>query len=293
MADWKSEYPFIPRSLTLAGVDYAYIDEGQGNEPLVAVHGNPTWSFYWRKLISAMRSEQRVIAVDHIGCGNSAKPQDYSYCMAQHRDNLVALLDELDLQNVTLVVHDWGGAIGLAAGVLRPERIGRIVVTNTGAFPPPYIPLSIACCRVPLLGTLAVRGLNAFARAATTMATSRYRSLPAVAAAGLLAPYDSWHNRVAINRFVQDIPMRSSHPTYDVIERLERDLEVFQRIPILIVWGMQDWCFRPECLHRFQRIWPHAQTIELQDVGHYVMEDAPEETIAAIRSFISSGDQAN
>lgn len=293
MADWKSEYPFTPRSLSIAGHEYAYIDEGEGNAPLVAVHGNPTWSFYWRELILAFRSQHRVVAVDHMGCGNSSKPQTYPYCLATHRDNLVTLLDHLDLRNVTLVVHDWGGAIGLAAAVERPERIGRLVVTNTGAFPPPYIPLRIAACRWPVVGTLAVRGLNAFARAAITMATARYRRLPEKAAAGLLAPYDSWEHRVAIDRFVRDIPMQESHPTYKVLEKLERDLEFFRQLPVLLVWGMRDWCFRPECLHRFQTIWPQAETLELQDVGHYVMEDAPQEAIAAIRNFVDSNQVHN
>jgi haloalkane dehalogenase len=293
MADWKSEYPFTPRSLSIAGQKYAYVDEGQGDAPLVAVHGNPTWSFYWRKLVLAFRDHQRVLAVDHVGCGNSSKPQEYPYCLATHRNNLVTLLDQLDLQNVTLVVHDWGGAIGLAAAVERPERIGRLVVTNTGAFPPPYIPLRIAACRWPVVGTLAVRGLNAFARAAITMATARYRRLPENAASGLLAPYDSWDHRIAIDRFVRDIPMKKSHPTYAVLAKLERDLEIFRKIPVLLVWGMRDWCFRPECLHRFQAIWPQAKTIELPDVGHYVMEDAPEETVSAIRTFIASDGTAH
>ena len=285
---WKSEYPFAPHGIAIGGHHYSYVDEGTGDDPVVAVHGNPTWSFYWRRLIGGLRDRTRVLAVDHIGCGNSDKPQDYPYTLSQHRDNLIEWIERLDLRNITLVVHDWGGAIGLSAVIERPERFARLVVTNTGAFPPPYIPRRIAACRIPLIGTAAVRGLNAFARAATTMATYRYRRVPANAAAGLLAPYDTWSNRVAIDRFVKDIPMRPDHPTYAALQQLESRLPTLGHLPKLLIWGMRDWCFRPECLRRFQEIWPDAQTIEMPEVGHYVMEDAPEETVAAIGNFIAS-----
>ncbi len=287
---WKSEYPFETKYLSIGKFKYAYIDQGKGASPVLAVHGNPTWSFYWRRLISGLQSSHRVLAVDHMGCGNSDKPQDYPYSLAQHRDNLVTFIDALDLRNVTLVVHDWGGAIGLSAAVMRPERIARIVITNTGAFPPPYLPKRIAACRWPILGSIGVRGFNAFARAAITMATAKHRRLPENAAAGLLWPYNSWANRVAIDRFVRDIPMAPDHPTYRVLSELEKALPTLGDRPILMVWGMLDWCFRPECLRRFQKIWPQAEVLELSDVGHYVMEDAPEQTVAAIAHFLATNE---
>ncbi len=155
----------------------------------------------------AFRETHRVIAVDHLGCGRSDKPPRgaFPYTLAAHRDNLVALIDSLDLRNITLIAHDWGGAIGLTSLLERQERFDRIVLLNTGAFPPPYVPWRIAACRIPLLGTAAVRGLNAFARAAITMAMSRNK-MDADVARGLLAPYDNWDNRVAIDAFVRDIP---------------------------------------------------------------------------------------
>src|SRR5262245_37734679 len=110
-ADWKSLYPFESHVLSLDGHRYHYVDEGQG-EVLLLVHGNPTWSFYWRNLIQAFRARYRVIAVDHVGCGLSDKPRDYSYCLAQHVANLCQLVDGLDLREITLFAHDWGGAIG-------------------------------------------------------------------------------------------------------------------------------------------------------------------------------------
>lgn len=287
-SNWESLFPYPSQVVDLSGVRYAYVDVGQGSSPMVCVHGNPTWSFYWRRILAHFSPTRRVLAVDHVGCGRSDKPQRYPYNLATHRDNLLSWIERLDLRNITLVVHDWGGAIGLGAAVQQPERFARLVITNTGAFPPPYLPWRIAACRLPFFGTLALRGLNAFARAATTMAIARQSHLPKAVAAGLLAPYDSWNNRVAIDRFVKDIPRRPSHPTYRVLVDIERQLPRLSHLPILLMWGMRDWCFRPECLSRFEKIWPQATVIRLPDVGHYVMEDAPEEVCQAIERFFAA-----
>jgi len=147
------------------------------------------------------------------------------------------------------------------------------------------LPWRIAACRWPLVGSWAVRRLNLFARAALSMAMARRRLSPE-ARAGLLAPYDRWENRVAIDAFVQDIPMTSDHPTYEVLTKLEQGLGDFSQVPVDLIWGMKDWCFRPECLRRLQAAMPHARTHELADVGHYVMEDAPEETLGLFQAYL-------
>ena len=265
-----------------------FLDEGNGDETVLCVHGNPTWSFYYRGVIDRLSDSHRVVAVDHIGCGRSDKPtrEQFPYTLAAHRDNLVALIDHLDLQNITLVAHDWGGAIGLSSLVERKDRFKRIVLLNTGAFPPPYIPLRIAACRLPVLGTAGVRGLNLFARAAVTMAMSRTKMDNRVSA-GLLAPYNSWSNRVAVDAFVRDIPMSKNHPTYETLAQLESALPSLADLPSLLVWGMKDWCFHGECLKRFQNVWPNAKTVEIPDAGHYVIEDAPKETLDAIAEFLN------
>ncbi len=268
-------FPYASKQLAVGPHMLRYIDEGSGPETLLCVHGNPTWSFYYRGVIDRFRDTYRVIAVDHIGCGRSDKPtrKRFPYTLAAHRDNLVQLIESLDLNRVTLIAHDWGGAIGLASLVARQDRFNRIVLLNTGAFPPPYVPLRIAACRIPLLGTLGVRGLNLFARMAVTMAMSRHRLDDSVAQ-GLLAPYDNWANRVAVDSFVRDIPMSKRHPTFDTLAQLDAALPSLADLPSLLVWGMKDWCFRPECLHRFQTVWPHAKTVAIEDAGHYVIEDA-------------------
>lgn len=270
----------------------SYLDVGSGERTLLCVHGNPTWSFYYRSIIDQFSDRYRVIAVDHLGCGRSDKPPrgQFPYTLSAHRDNLIGLLDELDLQKVTLIAHDWGGAIGLATLLERKSQFERIVLLNTGAFPPPYLPWRIAACRIPGLGPVAVRGLNAFARAAITMAMSRNRMAPQVAH-GLLHPYDSWANRVAIDAFVRDIPMRPSHQTYETLAKLESQLGELSAMPAALIWGMKDWCFRPECLRRFEQHWPHAKVIEIEDAGHYVLEDANAEVLDGIENFFAESDR--
>lgn len=253
---------------------------------LLFVHGNPTWSFYWRKLVGPLSREHRCVAIDHIGCGRSDKPVDYPYSLTQHIENLVSLIESLELDNLTLVAHDWGGAIGLGAAVRMPNRFSRIVLLNTAAFPPPYIPLRIRACRIPLFGTIALRGLNLFSRAALKMAVEDPQSLDADARAGLLAPYDSWANRVAIQRFVQDIPTSPGQSTWGKLEEIEAKLELFMDRPVKLIWGMKDWCFRPSCLARLESIFPHADVTRIESAGHYVVEEAHEEVLNSLRKFL-------
>lgn len=282
---WRDLYPFESRFMDVGGQRLHYIEEGAG-EPLLFVHGNPTWSFYWRDLILGLRDRYRCVAVDHIGCGLSDKPQRYEYTLQRRISDLVEVVQRLDLRGATLVAHDWGGAIGLGTVQQLRERFGRIVLFNTGAFPPPFVPWRIAACRIPVFGTIAMRGVNAFARAALSMAVEKHERMRADVQAGLLAPYDSWQNRVAIDAFVKDIPFSPRHPTWRTLERIEAGLTSLGTMPIQLIWGMRDWCFRPECLERFIRHWPEAEVQRLEDCGHYVVEDAQERIVPLMRDFL-------
>lgn len=282
---WQAEYPFPDRFLHLDGNRYHYVDLGSG-DPLLFVHGNPTWSFAWRKFLADLSPDYRTIAVDHIGCGLSDKPQSYPYRLESHIDNLSRLIEKLDLKNITLIAHDWGGAIGMGAAVRLPERFSRFVLCNTAAFRSERIPLRIAACRIPLFGPMALRGFNAFSRAALTMAVAKPERMTTAVRAGYLAPYDNWRNRQAVCRFVQDIPLDPSHPSYDTLKQIEDRLPLFANHPMLFLWGMQDWCFSPHFLKRFQQIYPNAETLELPDAGHYLFEDAPEQMLPRLRGFL-------
>lgn len=294
--DWQSEYPFASHFTMVGPHRQHYLDEGPAGvstgssrptETLLCVHGNPTWSFYWRHFAKAFRDRYRVVVPDHIGCGLSDKPQNYEYRLANHIANLRKLIEELDLRNVTLLAHDWGGAIGMGAAVADPSRFSRIVLFNTGAFRSTRIPLRIQVCRTPVVGAWGVRGLNLFARAALTMATAKPERFTPRVRAGYLAPYDSYSHRVAVQRFVEDIPLTPSHPSYATLKGIEDSLPTLAGLPKMFVWGMQDWCFTPHFLERFLEFYPDAETHRFADAGHYVVEDAHERIVPLIDDFVA------
>ena len=264
-----------------------YLDEGSG-PTLLLVHGNPTWSFYWRNLILALRGHYRVVAMDHIGCGLSDKPaaKAYSYRLARRVADLGELVEKLDLRQITLVAHDWGGAIGMGAAVAAPGRFARFVLMNTAAFRMSHCPWSIRACRIPGFGPLAVQGLNLFARAALSKTVCKHERMTPAVKAGYLAPYDSWPHRVAVLRFVLDIPMKPSHPSYKTLVKIEEGLAQFAGHPICLIWGMRDWCFTPAFIDRFLEFFPRAEVHRLGDAGHYVMEDAHEEIAPLMEEFL-------
>jgi pimeloyl-ACP methyl ester carboxylesterase len=283
--DWRALYPFESHWLPVGAHRVHYVDEGPRDAAgtVLMVHGNPTWSFYWRRYIEDLRGTFRVVAIDHLGCGLSDKPEEGPYRLADHIARLEALVVSLDLKNVTLLLHDWGGAIGMGMAARQPSRIARIGVFNTAAFPSPRMPFRIAVCRLPGIGPLAVRGFNGFAGAAIHMATEKGLS-PAVRA-GLLAPYDSWANRVAVQRFVEDIPLKAAHPSWSTLLEVEQGLAQFADHPVLIGWGDKDWCFTHTFRQDWERRFPGALVVRYADAGHYVLEDAAEALLPIVHAF--------
>jgi len=285
--DLRGAYPWSGERLAVSGGEMHYLDVGPKDGPvMLCVHGNPTWSFYWRRLVAEYSPTMRVVVPDHVGCGLSDKPQDWSYRLADHVANLEALVLHLDLRDITLVVHDWGGAIGMGLATRHPDRIRRIVVTNTAAWRSLRIPPSIASVKIPLFGTLAVRGFNGFAAVATFRATAK--GLSSEAKRGLLLPYNSWANRIATLRFVQDIPLAAHHPSYATLAEIEDGLPKLKDKPMLICWGDQDFCFSPAFREGWQARFPDAEVHAWTDVGHYVMEDAPERLIDAVNHWMAA-----
>jgi pimeloyl-ACP methyl ester carboxylesterase len=281
----RAAYPWTGKTIDVNGGRMHYLDEGPKDAPvMLCVHGNPTWSFYWRRLVQHFAGRFRVVVPDHIGCGLSDKPQGWPYRLEGHVDNLRLLVDTLNLNDITLVVHDWGGAIGFGVATRRAARFSRFVVTNTAAFRSSQIPFSIQTCKVPLYGPLAVRGFNGFARVATLRAPAK--PLDPVAKEGLLLPYGSWADRIATLRFVQDIPMQPTHPSYDELTRVEAGLGQLKAQPMLLMWGEKDFCFTPAFREEWQRRFPAAQSHPWTDVGHYVMEDAPDRVIETMEGWL-------
>jgi len=282
---FKDLYPFTSLYFDLNPYKLHYLDEGEG-EVLLFLHGNPTWSFYYRSLIQNFQSRYRCVAPDHIGCGFSDKPQDYSYTLTTHIDNLEKLVGFLGLKNITLMVHDWGGAIGMGLAVRKPELIKRLVLFNTASFLSMDIPLRIGLCRIPLLGTILIRYLNLFVRGVLRFGLKRRKRLTQNVRAGYLAPYDTFENRIANLKFVQDIPMEQAVPSYSVIQYIERNLKQFDGYPILIIWGSEDFCFNAKFLNKWREIFPRAEVREVCNAGHLVVEDASDEIIPWIEGFL-------
>ncbi len=274
------------------GVTYHYLDEGDG-EPVVMVHGNPSWSFYYRKLAEALADDYRVIVPDHVGCGLSDKPGDdrYEYTLESRVRDLETLLDHLKVDaGITLVVHDWGGAVGMGYAARHPGRIGRLVVLNTAAFHLPRakaFPWALWACRNTPLSAWLVRGLNAFCRA-TAAIGCKHHAMPREVRAAYLAPYDSWANRVAIHRFVQDIPLRPGDRAYDLLASIEDGLGKFVDTPALIAWGMRDFVFDRHFLDEWRRRLPKAEVHTFPRAGHYVLEDEGTRIVPLVRAFLAA-----
>jgi len=283
MQNYK-DYPFVGSYLSVRGGRLHYIDQGSG-PVIVMVHGNPTWSYYYRHLISHFKRSHRVIAIDHMGCGLSDKPPDYSYCLAQHIENLATLLDHLEIGRYSLIVHDWGGAIGFGCAIRHPDRIERIALMNTAAFPSTRLALRIRICRIPVLGEILVRLLNGFAGLACFMAVEK--KLPREIIRGYLGPYNNWFNRIAISRFVEDIPMDEKHPSYSELIKIENGLALFreQHTPLLILWGGKDFCFDDHFYNEWQQRFPAAESHYFSDGGHYILEDKLVEILPILQSF--------
>lgn len=288
-APWASEYPFSSHWLDVGKSGdplwLHYLDEGPRHAPaVVMLHGNPTWSFYWRKLVLALRGSYRCIVPDHLGCGLSDRPQGWPYRLAGHVDNLHRLLTHLNIQRYSMVLHDWGGAIGMGVATARPAEVEKLIVTNTAAFRSADIPPSIASCRIPVFGKLAVLGLNGFALAATIRAVEK--KLHPLARAGLLAPYSNPHDRLATLRFVEDIPLKPTHPSWERLTLIEENLPVLADKPMLLIWGDADFCFTPKFRATWQRHFPLAEVHPFAGVGHYLMEDAPERVLPLVEGFL-------
>ena len=282
-------YPFTPHSIQRGKLRLSYLDEGTG-EPVVMVHGNPTWSFYYRNLVLALRDKFHCIVPDHIGCGLSDKPptSEYDYSLKSRIDDLETLLDHLGAKdNITLVLHDWGGMIGMGYAARHPERIKRIVASNTGAFHLPKskgFPWSLWLGRNTRLGAWLILKKNAFCRLAARWNVAR-KPLPDDVRQMYMMPYDSPEHRVAVLKFVQTIPLRPSDPGYDLVSDIALSLEKSRGVPTLLLWGLRDFVFDKHFLKEWQRHFPHAETHLWPDCSHYLLEDAADEVIVKVREF--------
>ena len=232
----------LSKYFEINGIRMHYIDQGSddtSDDTIVMLHGNPTWSYYYRNLIKELSKTNRIIAPDHIGMGLSDKPQNIDYSLSFHIDNLEKLIEHLNLKDITLIVHDWGGAIGFGYTVNNHHNVKKIVVLNSSAFFDKRVPWRIKVCR-NFAGSCLVRCFNLFAIAATRMAT--YTKLPKEVRAKYLEPYDTYENRIGIYTFLRDIPIEKEHRTRQLLDSIESKLTEIKS-EVLILWGARDFCF--------------------------------------------------
>lgn len=288
----RKHYPFKSHWWDRDGLDFHYLDEGEG-EPLLMLHGNPTWSFYYRNLVKAFRKDYRVIVPDHIGCGPSSKPSDdeYDYRMESRVVDIERFLEHLGIdRNITLIAHDWGGIIGSAVAARNPDLFSRLVLMNTAAFRMPEgkkLPWQLWYAKnIPIIPAIQIRGLNAFSLLATY--TGVQKKMDPEIRKAFTAPYDSWKNRIATHRFVQDIPLKQSEPSYEVLKLTDQNLHRLKGKPMLIIWGERDFIFDMEILNIWRSRFPDAEVHTIPDAHHYVLEDAPDEIIERIGRFLRS-----
>ncbi len=292
LSGFRHLYPFVSHFVNIDGLHCHYLDEGQG-EPVVMVHGNPTWSFYFRNLVQGLSPHYRVIAPDHIGCGLSDKPTEdrYDFRLSTRMHDLEFLLAHLHLNRpVTLILHDWGGAIGMGYALRHPAAVSRIVLMNTAAFFPPYgkkLPLRLQMLRrFRSFARIAVLGGNLFARAALVMAP--YTRLGSDVRKGLIAPYNSWNHRLATLKFVEDIPIIPSDSSFADVQWLDENIRQLSGIPMLICWGVHDFVFDMDYLKEWRRRFPDAHVHVYDQAGHYLLEDIPDLILENVLNFLKS-----
>ena len=295
----RPDYPFIPNRFDVRpGIAMSFLDEGPRQaEVVVMLHGNPSWSFYWRHLVSALSDKYRCIVPDHIGMGLSDKPDDaagasprYDYTLQSRIDDLDALLRHLGIDGpVTLAVHDWGGMIGFGWALKDPARVKRLVITNTASFPLPAekpMPWQIAMGRHSRLGGWLIRRFNLFARGAAAFGTMR--RLPRDVRRAYASVYDGWADAIATLRFMQDIPLGPHDRAWPILKAAEAQLPAYADRPVFIGWGLRDFVFDRHFLAGFTRALPQADVHAYADAGHYVLEDRREDLPGRIRAFLDA-----
>jgi cis-3-alkyl-4-acyloxetan-2-one decarboxylase len=285
--DFDGSFPFEPHFVQLPELALHYVDEGPSSaEPLLFLHGNPTWSYLWRRPIADLSAKgHRCVAVDHMGFGRSDKPPHLSaYSLRRHVDNTIAVLEALDLRDVTLVAHDWGGPIGLGAMLERPERLRRLVLMNTWAWElPSFLPPFLREFRTEGLGEILALGGNLFVESIPG-GMARRDGDPAMMDA-YRAPFPDYWSRAGTLAFQREIPLTERDSSAPLMGSINERLPQL-RVPTLLVWGMRDPVFQPVFLHQWREIFPDAEVVELEDASHYLVEDRPDAVTAAIEGFL-------
>lgn len=282
-------FPFTPHYHSLDSFTMHYVDEGSG-DPVVMLHGDPTWGYLYRNFIPSLSQHYRCVVPDHMGMGKSDVPQDRSlYTLHHHIAHLESLLLRLDLYSITLVLHDWGGPVGLGFATRYPQRIKRLVILNTWAFAPwptPPLPRLTEIIRSEK-GESFVLKRNGYLEPALVGTTHYTKNLTPMVIEAYRAPFPTPESRLAMLCWSRDIPVQEADTSYAEMKRIEQGLFQFTKTPIILIWGMQDPVLSPSVLRLWQHLYPHATTHEIEDASHFLQEDAPERVVGYIQNFLA------
>jgi pimeloyl-ACP methyl ester carboxylesterase len=281
--DFEGTFPFEPRYLDCGDVRLHYVDEGPSEAPtLLFVHGNPTWSYMWRRPIAALSEQgRRCVAFDHMGFGRSDKPPQLArYSLEAHIEHARTVVEKLDLTDVTLVAHDWGGPIGLGAMLDHVDRLSSAVLVNTWAWElPSFVPPFIREFRTEGLGEILVLAGNMFVESIPGGMASR--DTDPVMMNAYRAPFPDYWSRVGMLAFQREIPFTERDRSAALMGSIHERLQPLD-IPVTLVWGMRDPVFQPVFMDQWRELFPDARVIELEDAAHFVPEDRPDAVTEAL-----------
>jgi haloalkane dehalogenase len=272
-------YPFQSHYADVAGARVHYVDEGAG-PPLLLLHGNPTWSFLYRDVITGLRDRYRCIAIDYPGFGLSRAAPGYGYTPAEHAGVLEQFVSGLDLADVTMMVQDWGGPIGFAVATRHPARFAAFAIGNTWAWPKsdPRTQLFSRLLGGPV-GRRLIANRNIFVEKVLPSGVRR-GSLPEAVMDAYRGPFPTPASRRPTAVFPREI--LDSRP---FLAEIERRLPELSDRPALLVWPTKDVAFRDPERRRWEALFPDHRTVLLDGAGHYIQEDAADEIVAAIRTW--------
>ncbi len=276
------QYPFASRFAEVNGARLHYVDEGSG-PALFMLHGNPSWSFLYRRLIKAFAPSFRCVALDLAGFGLSNPPPGFGYTPEEQAGLVAGFLDALDLRQATLIAHDWGGPIGLAAMLQTEERITRLCIGNSWAWPVNG-DFHFEWFSKLMGGPLGRFGADRFALFVNVVmpASMKRRKLTAEEMNAYRAPFSGGRPRTPLHVFPWHITASGAW-----LAELERGVSQFKG-PVHFIWPENDIAFRDKELARWRAMFPHASCKRLPRCGHFLWEDAPEDCEASLRDFLAA-----
>lgn len=282
------EFPFKSHFATICGTQIHYVEEGAG-QPVLFIHGNPTWSYLWRNIIPKVAETERAIAIDLLGFGKSDKPADADYSFDQHCAIVNEFIQAMSLTNVSLVLHDWGGLIGMNYAIDHIANVRKVVLLSTFVAPValPFAPV-LRLFRNAVLTTLFVQRLNLFMPLALRFGVAKQSSMSDGVREQYYAPFPDYGSRRSVRRWPEQIPLVPADSTYQTLERIGKALPSFNR-QVLVLKADRDPILTMKRAEWLVQTLPHARLEVIEQAGHFAQEDQPEKIAEAISAFMRKG----